>query len=96
MKTLPLITKEIKVGDQMGSLKSKDLLLVALDSYQDGLKGIKNISLMLTIHEKIETAEDIVDLEDAEYDLLYRAIDQCQWTPIILRFKEFFETLKAK
>ena len=96
MKTLQLITKEIKAGEQVAILRSQDLLIGALDSYQEGLKGIKSISLMLTIHDKIEKATGKVDLEDAEYELLYKAIDQCQWTPVILRFGEFFAELKKK
>jgi hypothetical protein len=96
MKTLQLVEKEIKIGEQTLKLASKDLLVGALDSFQEGLKGIKSIALMITIHDKIVAAEGSLELEDAEYDLLRKAIDQCQWTGVVLRFKEFFDSLEMK
>lgn len=94
MRTLKLITKDVVVEGKSICLKSSDLLSGALDNYKEGLKGIKNIAIMLNIYNKIESATDILELEDTEYELLYKAIDECQWSPMILRFGEFFQGLK--
>jgi hypothetical protein len=93
MKKIKLVEKEISVEGKQVKLTSKDVLTSALESYKDGLKGVKNLSLALGIYGKIRDATGEVVLEETEYEMLYAAIDQCQFSSIILRFEEFFGTL---
>jgi hypothetical protein len=91
MKKITLIEKVIDGRDI--PLKSRDALLVALESYQEGLKGLKNVAMALRIHEKIRGSNGDLELENTEFDFLLSALDACQWSPMVLQFGEFFAEL---
>ena len=94
LKVIDLAEKTIRVADKDITVKSKDLLSNAIESYQEGLKGIKNINVAIKIFNKIEASEGQLELEDAEFEMLYKAIDSAQWNPGILRFAEFFDEIE--
>jgi len=94
MKSITLIEKPVQLGNEKVVLRSKDLLKTAIENYQEALKGIKNINMSLKIFNKIEDADGKLELEDAEFDMLYKAIDSGQWSGGVLRFGEFFEELE--
>ena len=97
IKIIGLFEKTIKVDNKDITFKVKDLLSSAVENYQEGLKGIRNINMTIKIFNKIEAAQSKIELEDAEFDMLYKAIDAGQWNAGVLRFGEFFEELeKAK
>lgn len=72
------------------------LFEIALSNYQEGLKGIDSVYRTLTVYQKLKNVGNgnALELEDAEFDLLYKACDATQWTGITLNFPEFFEELR--
>jgi hypothetical protein len=101
MKKIKVYEKEIEVKDQTGKviknvkLNSVDMMRSAIEGYNDGLKGIKTISNMLKIYDKLnDNTTDYIELEDEQFELLYQAVDKTQWLPLILKFREFFDELE--
>lgn len=99
MKKIALPMKKIKIGEKCEDLKAKELALAALSNYQEALKGLKNVRTAINVYEKIDhSVEGVpVELEDAEFDMLYQAIDNMTWGGLALQFREFFDEIeKAK
>ena len=88
VKTLKNIT--LPLGKLDKPVTAKKLLLAALESYQPGMVGLKNIINTIRLYEKIELTEGDLQLEDAEFDVIVTAIDTTQWAPSALQAREFF------
>jgi hypothetical protein len=97
MKKMRLPTKRVKVAGKEEEMHAKELSLAALSNYQEALKGIKNVRTAIKVYEKIENSRDgsTIDLEDAEFDLLYKAIDNMTWGGLALQFGEFFDEIEG-
>jgi len=91
MKTLKLVSMKTTGRDE--PVTSQELMGVALSAYEEGLKGLDNITLTLKISSKIKAAVDTLELEDTEFVFLYKALDNCQWTGGVVELIEFFDEL---
>lgn len=101
MKSIKLESKEIKLPRQEGgvitkNISTRELLESAIAGYQEGAKGIDNIIRLSYIYNKIrESKGDKLEIEDADFDMLYDAVDKAQWVPMVVtQFPEFFEEIK--
>jgi hypothetical protein len=100
MKKIKLfnLEKMVSTGETNAAVKfsSARLFEIALSNYQEGLKGVDSVYRTLAVYIKVKNIGNngTLELEDAEFDLLYKACDATQWTGITLNFPEFFEELK--
>ena len=105
MKTLKLQTKKIAsaacpscmrlIREGETELKSAEMIATALNGYPPNRQGITNIMKAIRLTEKVEKASnekaEVIDLEDAEADLVYNSVNGVEWVGLTLRFPEFFE-----
>ena len=90
MKKLKVITRQ--VNDE--TISSKQLMLTALAANQEALKGLKELRHAIRLFDLIEAATDYLELEDADFDLLYSSLDKMQWGGGALFFGEFFDEVE--
>lgn len=103
MKIIKLISKEIELltneGKKNKTITSLELLESAMMGYQEGAKGIDNIVRAAFIYNKIRDVKgDTLEIEDADFEMLYNAVNSIQWLPqITTQVPEFFKEIqKAK
>ena len=59
-------------------------------------RGIKQIRQAIKIRATVETANEALTLEDADYELLNAAVSSCQWIPAAARqLLPFFEAVES-
>lgn len=85
--------KGIKLLEAEG-VPSREMLEVALSNHPMSLRGLVNIQRALKLLDKIAAANGTLQLEDAEFDQLFRAVDEMQWAPPALKMKAFFEEMQ--
>ena len=97
MKTLDLFEKSVTIRGVETKLTSRDILMISLEAWSDGLKGLKNISLTQKVWEKLNNATTSVTFEDAEFSHLFAAVEAVQTIGPIVAFPEFVnELLRVK
>jgi len=89
MKKLQIITKQVANE----TVSSKQLMIAALSANQEALKGLKELRQAIKLYDKIEASGDVLELEDAEFDLLYSSLDKMQWGGGALVFGDFFDEI---
>jgi len=101
MKRVRLYTKEVMPRDgkdgtevQRARVRSVDLYKFALETNKDNLRGIERIMVVSKIIDKLNHAEDYVDLEDAEFDILKKSVNVASFPPVVLYFQEMFAAIK--
>jgi len=108
MKKITLLKKKIPsplcpyclrgLDDKELDLKAVELIRAAIEGNPENRKGLSNIGKALRILNKIEETEttktDILEIVDADFELIYKCIDQADWAPLSLKFPEFFREIE--
>ncbi len=85
--------KEIKLLENEG-IPSKEMLSIAIANNSSFTKGLVNIRKGLKLLDKVESSNEVLSLEDTEFDLIYKAVDDMQWAPGALKMGKFFEEIQ--
>ena len=105
MKGLKLISKKVEVkGAPEQQMSSVEMIRFAIEGNEENRKGLEKIGKAIKVLDKLSAAEkdpanQVIEFEDAEVEMVYSSVNNYAWGPLALRFGEFFgsiEELKKK
>ena len=99
MKSIKLYERSVNVRDNEQSIPilvtSKDIIKWSLEGHKENFKGLERMMNASKVIEKVNKADGVLELEDAEFLILKESIDQADFSmiPVIIHVPEILQAM---
>jgi hypothetical protein len=81
-------------------LSFRDAMTEAIQNFPESGKGIKNIRTANKLCDKIDASKEVIELDDADYEFLVKAVNELGWNPrlvkVLIPFMDALENAEKK